>query len=102
MLSSQTKDEVTFAAMERLKADGELCAERMVEMDETKLAELIKPVGFYKRKAGYIKRASQMLIDEFEGDVPKTIEGLLKLPGVGNKMGYLCLANAWGINDGIG
>ena len=39
---------------------------------------------------------------QFEGDVPKTIDELLLLPGVGPKMGFLCLQAAWGIQVGIG
>ena len=39
---------------------------------------------------------------QFDGDVPKTIEDLLILPGVGPKMGWLCLQAAWGITEGIG
>lgn len=43
-----------------------------------------------------------MLLDEYEGDIPSTIEGLTKLPGVGPKMGYLALKIAWNKVDGIG
>lgn len=50
----------------------------------------------------YIKAAAIILRDKFDGDVPNTIEGLTSLPGVGPKMGYLCLSAAWDLTEGIG
>ena len=47
MLSSQTKDQVTFAAMERLKEHG-LNVDHILETDESKIGQLIYPVGFWK------------------------------------------------------
>lgn len=46
--------------------------------------------------------SEQFFLEQFDGDVPKTIEDLLILPGVGPKMGFLCLQAAWGIQVGIG
>jgi endonuclease-3 len=62
----------------------------------------IYAVGFHTKKAGYIKRTAEILRDQFDGDIPDTIEGLVSLPGVGPKMGYLALQNAWDKNLGIG
>ena len=47
MLSSQTKDQVTFAAVEKLKAHG-LTIENILKTSDTKIGELIYPVGFWK------------------------------------------------------
>lgn len=47
MLSSQTKDQVTFAAMERLKVKG-LTVENVLNMSDEQLGQLIYPVGFWK------------------------------------------------------
>lgn len=66
------------------------------------LETLIKPVGFYKTKAKHIKQASQILLDDFSADIPNTIEGLKKLPGVGPKMAHICMSAAWNITSGIG
>ncbi len=85
MLSSQTKDQITAAAMERLKESG-LEAELIKSADEEELAELIKPVGFYRVKAKNLKLASERICSEFGGDIPDTLEGLTSLPGVGPKM----------------
>lgn len=50
----------------------------------------------------YIKQAAEILRDDWDGDIPDTIEGLTSLPGVGPKMGYLCLSAAWNRTEGIG
>jgi len=76
----------------------------IVNIDKTsadKIAELIYPVGFYKRKADYIKRATRMLIEQHNSDVPKTLKELTNLPGVGPKMAHLCMTHAWNNSVGI-
>ena len=101
MLSSQTKDEVNFAAMTRLKERG-LTPENIVAMSDKELGELIYPVGFWKRKVAYLKRTSEILLREYDGDIPDTVNGLVSLPGVGPKMAHLAMQVAWGVNSGIG
>ncbi|KAJ3349350.1 DNA N-glycosylase and apurinic/apyrimidinic (AP) lyase [Allomyces javanicus] len=101
MLSSQTKDEVTAAAMANLRAKG-LTPEAVVTWDDADLNAAIAKVGFHRRKTQYIKQTAAILLDEYGGDIPDTIEGLVALPGVGPKMGFLALQCAWGINSGIG
>ena len=66
------------------------------------LKELIHKVGFYSRKAIYIKKTTDILLEKYGGDIPDTIEKLMELPGVGPKMGYLALKVAWNKVDGIG
>jgi len=50
----------------------------------------------------YIKQAAEKLRDEFDSDVPKTVDELCSLPGVGPKMAFLALQVAWDLNHGIG
>lgn len=104
MLSSQTKDEVTDAAVDKLRAafGGTLSLEALLTAEENVVAECISKVGFWRRKTQYIRQAAQRLRDEFDGDVPKTVDELCSLPGVGPKMAFLCLHAAWDINVGIG
>ncbi|CAI5757026.1 unnamed protein product [Candida verbasci] len=103
MLSSQTKDEVNFATMTKLNEHlGELNLENMSKLNEVEIDKLICKIGFHNRKAKYIKETCQILLNKFDGDIPKTIEDLISLPGVGPKMGYLILQNGWDINNGIG
>ncbi|XP_052899662.1 endonuclease III-like protein 1 [Anopheles moucheti] len=101
MLSSQTKDQANHECMLRLKNHG-LTPESIVATDNAVLQQLIFPVGFYKNKTRFIKEMSQILIDQYGGDIPNSIEGLLKLPGVGKKMAHLCMRSAWNIVTGIG
>lgn len=101
MLSSQTKDNVTFAAMERLKTYG-LNVESILAIDLEDLRKIIYPVGFYKRKAEFLKKTCAILKQQYDNDIPKTLEDLCSLPGVGPKMGYLCMNIAWNEVSGIG
>lgn len=104
MLSSQTKDQVTYEAMNRLKANGitGLTPQYMVQIDQLDLEKLLCPVSFYKTKAKHIQRASQMLIDQYDSDIPPSLEELVKLPGVGPKMAHICMKTAWNVVSGIG
>ncbi|OAD62046.1 Endonuclease III-like protein 1 [Eufriesea mexicana] len=101
MLSSQTKDQVTHAAMQRLIAYGGT-PEIIAGTPDHVLGKLIYPVGFWKRKVEYIKRTTTILIDKYDGDIPKTLKELCQLPGVGPKMGHICMQIAWGEVSGIG
>ncbi|OSD02120.1 DNA glycosylase, partial [Trametes coccinea BRFM310] len=104
MLSSQTKDEVTDAAVANLReaVGGSLSVNAIMQADESVISEAICKVGFWRRKTQYIKQAAQKLHDEFGGDVPKTVDDLCSLPGVGPKMAFLALQVAWKLNAGIG
>uniref|UniRef100_A0A1B6LA97 Endonuclease III homolog n=1 Tax=Graphocephala atropunctata TaxID=36148 RepID=A0A1B6LA97_9HEMI len=101
MLSSQTRDQVTHAAVERLRDHG-LTVDNILATDDTVLGQLIHPVGFWKKKVKYIKAATQVLKDEYNGDIPDTVEKLCKLPGVGPKMAHLCMNVGWKTVTGIG
>ncbi|XP_074027524.1 nth-like DNA glycosylase 1 [Leptinotarsa decemlineata] len=101
MLSSQTKDQVTHAAMEKLKNHG-CTVENILKTSDEKLGELIYPVGFWKSKVKYIKRTTEILEKEYNSDIPDTVEKLCKLPGVGPKMAHICMNTAWGQVTGIG
>lgn len=57
----------------------------------------IKSTGFYKNKAQSIKKSCQKIIDDFNGEVPNTMEQLLELQGVGRKTANVVLGNAFGI-----
>lgn len=104
MLSSQTKDEVTSAAIWKLQKSlpGGLTLESVLAIPPEQLNELIGKVGFHNTKTKNIKAAAVLLRDKFGGDVPNTAEKLMELPGVGPKMAYLTLSSAWGLDQGIG
>lgn len=104
MLSSQTKDPVTAAAIKNMQEGlpRGFCLEDLLEVEPTRLNELICKVGFHNNKTKYIKATAEILRDKFNGDIPDTIEGMISLPGVGPKMAYLCMSSAWGRDEGIG
>ena len=100
MLSSQTKDPITHAATARLVAHG-CTPENIAATAEETLDALITPVGFHSRKAGYLRAAAKMCVEEHDGDIPSTVEGLMALPGVGPKMAYLVMNVGWEVASGI-
>ena len=97
MLSSQTKDEITDAAISKLRAalGGSISIDRIISADESTISQAIGRVGFWRRKTEYLKKAAQKLRDEFDSDVPKTVDELCSLTGVGPKMAFLTLQTAW-------
>lgn len=65
--------------------------------DELELQNDIKSTGFFRNKAKNIIGCCRMLIKDFGGEVPQSMEELLKLPGVGRKTANLVLGDAFGI-----
>jgi len=60
------------------------------------LEEEIRPTGFYRNKAKSIIACCQKIMEEFNGRVPRTLEKLTTLPGVGRKTANIILGNAYG------
>jgi endonuclease-3 len=69
--------------------------------DLQELEHYIKSSGFYHNKAKNIKNCCKTLIEKFHSKVPKTMNELLELPGVGRKTANIVLANAFGVVEGI-
>jgi endonuclease-3 len=67
------------------------------EANLAKLEEEIRPTGFYRNKARSIQKCCQELVKRFGGDVPRTLEELVALPGVGRKTANVILGNTFGI-----
>jgi len=101
MLSSQTKDEINYAAMTRLKQHG-LTIDNILATSDQKLGELIIPVGFWKKKVNYIKEVCKVLKEKYNSDIPRTVKELCELKGVGPKMAHICMSVAWEESTGIG
>jgi endonuclease-3 len=95
LLSLRTKDEVTEPAALRLFAEGGT-AQKLASMDVRRIEKLIYPVGFYKRKAVGIKQVARILLSDYSGKVPDTIEELVKLPGVGRKTANVVVVSGFG------
>ena len=71
------------------------------EADPTEMEEAIRPTGFYRNKAKSIIGCCKMLIGEYGGLVPRTMEALIRLPGVWRKTANIVLGNAFGLSEGI-
>ncbi len=68
----------------------------LVEMETA-----VKQTGFFRNKAKAVINCSKALVERHGGEVPKTIEELVELPGVGRKTANVVLGNAYGINAGV-
>jgi endonuclease-3 len=65
------------------------------------LEQDIRPTGFFRNKTRSIMGASRRILEEFQGEVPKTMEQLLTLPGVARKTANVVLGTAFGIASGV-
>ncbi len=67
------------------------------ESNLVKLEEEIRPTGFYRNKAKSIQKCCQELVKRFGGEIPKTLQELVTLPGVGRKTANVILGNIFDI-----
>jgi len=65
------------------------------------LEQDIRPTGFFRNKTKSIMGASKQIVEELRGEVPRTMEELLKLPGVARKTANVVLGTAFGIAAGV-
>jgi endonuclease III len=65
------------------------------------LEQEIRPTGFFRNKTKSVMGASKKIVEEFHGEVPKTMEELLTLPGVARKTANVVLGTAFGIAAGV-
>jgi len=72
-------------------------AKDYAQADLSELEQDIRPTGFYRNKAKSIQKCCQELVGRFGGEVPKTLEEMVNLPGVGRKTANVILGNAFGI-----
>jgi len=75
--------------------------EDYLKVPETELQQDIRTTGFFRNKTRNIQGACKVLVEEFHGEVPKTMEELLGLPGVARKTANVVLGVAYGIAAGI-
>eukprot|EP00252_Welwitschia_mirabilis_P016626 TRINITY_DN36763_c0_g1_i1.p1 TRINITY_DN36763_c0_g1~~TRINITY_DN36763_c0_g1_i1.p1 ORF type:complete len:341 (-),score=55.30 TRINITY_DN36763_c0_g1_i1:247-1269(-) len=101
LLSSQTREQVTKGAVQRLRSKGLLSIDGILNAPEENLIHLIYPVAFYKRKAVHLKKVATICQEKFNGDIPRNLKDLLSLPGVGPKVAHLVIHIAWQDVQGI-
>jgi endonuclease-3 len=97
IISLRTKDAVTLEASGRLFSMADT-PEAMLKLSADEIEQAIYPAGFYKTKASRIREISEILINDFHGDVPPDRNALLSLPGVGVKTANLTLNLGFGID----
>lgn len=96
VISLRTKDEVTARSSKRLFSRADT-PEKMINLSETEIGELIYPAGFYPTKAKNITKICAILIENYAGKVPSSSKDLLALPGVGLKTTNLVLSLGFNI-----
>lgn len=100
MLSAQCTDErVNKTTPSLFEKYG--TAEAICNMELSELEKIIHPCGFYKNKAKNIKAAAEMIVKEYNGVVPNTMDELLKLPGVGRKSANVIMLEVFNSPQGI-
>ena len=65
--------------------------------DRAELEEMIKPTGFFRNKTDTLIKLGQALVERHDGEVPRTLDELVKLPGIGRKTANVILGNAFGV-----
>jgi endonuclease-3 len=100
MLSAQCTDEkvnqVTATLFAKYKNPKDFAEAQLAELELE-----VRPTGFFKTKARALKTAAQVILDDYRGQVPQTMEELIKLPGVGRKTANVVLGNAFNIPTGV-
>ena len=75
--------------------------EAISKMKLSELEKIIHPCGFYKNKAKNIKAMTEMILNEYNGQVPENMDDLMKLPGVGRKSANVVMLEAFNNPQGI-
>jgi endonuclease-3 len=100
ILSAQTTDRAVLLVKKPLFAKYPAPAD-LAKAGIDDVETIIHSLGFFHAKARHIIAAAQMVVFEFGGIVPSTMEGLLKLPGVGRKTANIVLYHAFAKNEGV-
>ena len=100
LLSLRTKDMVTALASKRLFKIADT-PEKLAELSEKRIENLIYPVGFYKTKAKRIRAIAKVLIEKYNSNVPESMDELLMLKGVGRKTAGIVMCYAYNKTESI-
>jgi endonuclease-3 len=75
--------------------------EELADASYEEVAGIIRQVNYYKNKAKYIVEMARIVRDNYQGKVPRTMEELVRLPGVGRKVANVILAESFAIQNGV-
>jgi len=93
LLSLRAKDAMSLPVSRQLFEHART-PQQMLDLSQRQIEKIIYSVGFYRQKAKQLREVSNALLDQFNGQVPRTMEELLSLPGVGRKTANLVLGQA--------
>ena len=96
ILSARTRDDTTALVIRERLFPKVSCMDDLRRITEDELAQLIRPVGFFRDKARHLKALPDAVDSQFGGRIPDTVEELCALPGVGRKTANLVVAQAFG------
>lgn len=100
IMSAQCTDERVNIVTATLFRKYRSCRD-YVSVSQAELEKDINSVTFFRNKAKAIQGACQILIDKYQCEVPRTVEELIELPGVGRKTANVVMGNAFGIPSGV-
>ncbi len=100
ILSARSRDETTILVAEKL-FDKYNTLESLANSKLSSIQTIIRSVNFYKNKSKNILNCAKILINDYKGKIPETIEELIKLPGVGRKTANVFLAEYGGDTIGV-
>lgn len=75
--------------------------EEMNEADLAEVEDVIRSTGLFRNKAKNLKGAAAVVINDFGGEMPRTMKDMIKLPGVARKTANIVLSNAMGVHEGV-
>ena len=75
--------------------------EKMAKANLEEIGQIIRPLGAFNKKAGYIVGTSRLLVERFGSKVPKTMEDLIAFPGVSRKTANVVLSVVFGLSEGV-
>jgi endonuclease III len=96
ILSAQTTDVRVNEVTPKLFAKYQTAAD-YAGADRAELEEMLKPTGFFRNKTDSVIKLGQALVERFDGEVPRTLDELVSLPGIGRKTANVILGNAFGV-----
>lgn len=73
----------------------------MSKADVSDIEEVIRSTGLFRNKAKNLKAAAELVMDEFGGELPRTMKEMIRLPGVARKTANIVLSNAMDVHEGV-
>jgi endonuclease-3 len=100
VLSAQCTDErvnqVTATLFQKYHSPADFANADLSELEQD-----VRPTGFYRNKAKLVRDGARMIVERFDGEVPRTMAELTTIPGAARKTANVVLGNAYGVIDGV-